>query len=169
VNADAGPPVPKKLAATTSRASPSTRESPVAIEKIAVLRAMRPPPGGCSAASAAADKAAIVRRSAALPGRFYAGVHAGFPVMANIHSQKKRILRSERERLENRHYTSAIKTYFRRLEAAVQGGDDAVAGTEHRTLVSTIDRAVKRGAMHRNTGARKKSRAARVLAGAGKS
>jgi len=89
--------------------------------------------------------------------------------MANIHSQKKRILRSERERLENRHYTSAIKTYFRRLEAAVQGGDDAVAGTEHRTLVSTIDRAVKRGAMHRNTGARKKSRAARVLAGAGKS
>ena len=39
--------------------------------------------------------------------------------MANIHSQKKRILRSERERLENRHYTSAIRTYFRRLEAAV--------------------------------------------------
>ena len=43
--------------------------------------------------------------------------------MANIHSQKKRILRSERERLENRQYTSAIKTYFRRLEAAVAGGD----------------------------------------------
>ena len=89
--------------------------------------------------------------------------------MANIHSQKKRILRSERERLENRNYTSAIKTYFRRLEAAVQGGDDGTADTEHRELVSTIDKAVKRGALHRNTGARKKSRAALVRAGSGAS
>jgi small subunit ribosomal protein S20 len=84
--------------------------------------------------------------------------------MANIHSQKKRILRSERERLENRLYTSTIKTYFRRLEAMIEGGDTAAAETTHRELVSTIDKAVKRGAMHRNTGARKKSRAARSLA-----
>jgi small subunit ribosomal protein S20 len=84
--------------------------------------------------------------------------------MANIHSQKKRILRSERERLENRQYLSAIKTYFRRLEAAVASGDDQAADSEHRTLVSTIDKAVKRGALHRNTGDRKKSRAARVRA-----
>jgi small subunit ribosomal protein S20 len=82
--------------------------------------------------------------------------------MANIHSQKKRILRSERERLENRRYTSSIKTYFHRLEAAVAEGDAEVADTEHRVLVRTIDKAVKRGALHRNTGARKKSRAARV-------
>jgi small subunit ribosomal protein S20 len=86
--------------------------------------------------------------------------------MANIHSQKKRILRSERERLENRHYTSAVRTYFRRLEAAVTAGDDALADTEHLTLLSTIDKAVKRGALHRNTGARKKSRASRVRRGA---
>jgi small subunit ribosomal protein S20 len=84
--------------------------------------------------------------------------------MANIHSQKKRILRSERERLENRNYTSAIKTYFRRLEADVQGGTQDAAETTHRELVRTIDKAVKRGALHRNTGARKKSRAARVRA-----
>jgi small subunit ribosomal protein S20 len=86
--------------------------------------------------------------------------------MANIHSQKKRILRAERERIENRRYTSAIRTYFRRLEAAVTAGDDAVADAEHLTLVKTIDKAIKRGALHRNTGARKKSRAARVRAGA---
>jgi small subunit ribosomal protein S20 len=85
--------------------------------------------------------------------------------MANIHSQKKRILRSERERLENRRYTSAIKTYFRRLEVALEGTDADAALAEHRTLVSTIDKAVKRGALHRNTGARKKSRAAHLLAG----
>jgi small subunit ribosomal protein S20 len=86
--------------------------------------------------------------------------------MANIHSQKKRILRSERERLENRRYTSTIKTYFRRLQAAVEGGDDETATTEHRELVRTIDKAVKRGALHRNAGARKKSRAAKIRAGA---
>jgi small subunit ribosomal protein S20 len=85
--------------------------------------------------------------------------------MANIHSQKKRILRAERERLENRRYTSSIRTFFRRLQAAVASGDDDTAATEHRTLVQAIDKAVKRGALHRNTGARKKSRAARVLRG----
>ena len=45
--------------------------------------------------------------------------------MANIASQKKRILRSERERTENRLLTSTVKTYFRRLEAAVEAGDTA--------------------------------------------
>jgi small subunit ribosomal protein S20 len=85
--------------------------------------------------------------------------------MANIHSQKKRILRSERERLENRRYTTKIKTYFRRLQRAVETGDATAADAEHRVLVQTIDKAVKRGALHRNTGARKKSRAARVRRG----
>jgi small subunit ribosomal protein S20 len=85
--------------------------------------------------------------------------------MANIHSQKKRILRSERERLENRLYTSTIKTFFRRLETQVSEADQSAATATHKELVSTIDKAVKRGAMHRNTGARKKSRAARTLAG----
>ncbi|MEA2445328.1 MAG: small subunit ribosomal protein [Thermoleophilales bacterium] len=86
--------------------------------------------------------------------------------MANIASQEKRIHRAERERLENRRYTSSVKTYFRRLEDAVQAGDNERAETEQRELISLIDRAVKRGALHRNTGARKKSRAARMRAAA---
>jgi small subunit ribosomal protein S20 len=85
--------------------------------------------------------------------------------MANIASQEKRNQRSLRERLENRRYTSSVKTYFRRLEAAVAEGDSEKADVEYRTLVSTIDHAVKRGALHRNSGARKKSRAARTRAG----
>jgi small subunit ribosomal protein S20 len=85
--------------------------------------------------------------------------------MANIHSQKKRIQRAERERLENRRYTSKIKTYFRRLESAIAGGDDSVVENEHRELVQAIDKAVKRGAIHRNNGARKKSRAAKLRRG----
>lgn len=86
--------------------------------------------------------------------------------MANIHSQKKRILRSERERLENRRYTSKIKTYFRRLEEKVAGGDGEGADADLRELVSTIDKAVKRRALHANNGARKKARAMRIRSGA---
>jgi small subunit ribosomal protein S20 len=86
--------------------------------------------------------------------------------MANIKSQKKRIERALRERDENRRYTSRIKTYFHRLEAAVAGGDEAVIDAEHRILVRTIDKAVKRGSVHRNNGDRKKSRAGRIRNGA---
>jgi small subunit ribosomal protein S20 len=85
--------------------------------------------------------------------------------MANIASQKKRILRSSRERAENRLLTSTVKTHFRRLESAVEGGDAAAVQAEHRSLVSRIDKAVQKGALHRNTGARKKARAARIAAG----
>ncbi len=85
--------------------------------------------------------------------------------MANIASQKKRILRTERERAENRRITSAIKTHFGRLEEAVEEGDaDKVAG-EHRALVSRIDKAVQKGALHKRTAARKKARAARLATG----
>jgi small subunit ribosomal protein S20 len=85
--------------------------------------------------------------------------------MANIASQIKRNERSLRERAENRQYTSAIKTYFRRLEAAVGEGDEERAEADHRRLVKLVDKAVKRGALHRNNGARKKSRAAKLRAG----
>jgi small subunit ribosomal protein S20 len=84
--------------------------------------------------------------------------------MANIASQLKRIQRSERERQQNRMYTSQVRTYFRRLGAAVESGDATAAEAEHRKLDSRIDRAVQVGALHRNNGARKKSQAARMRA-----
>jgi small subunit ribosomal protein S20 len=84
--------------------------------------------------------------------------------MANIASQKKRILRSERERAENRLLTSTVKTHFRRLESAVEAGDADTIATEERDLVSKIDKAVQKGALHRNTGARKKAKASRIAA-----
>ena len=82
--------------------------------------------------------------------------------MANIASQEKRIHRAERERLENRRRTSQVKTWFRRLENAVSSGDTSRADDELRVLISRIDKAVKSGALHRNSGARKKARAARI-------
>jgi small subunit ribosomal protein S20 len=86
--------------------------------------------------------------------------------MANIASQIKRIHRTQREHDENRRMRSAVKTHFRRLEQAVQGGDAEATASEHRDLVSRIDRAVQKGALHSNNGARKKARAARLASGA---
>ena len=88
--------------------------------------------------------------------------------MANIHSQKKRNQRSARERQENRRRVSRVKTYFRRLRDAMHEGDAERAQAEHAELVSAIDKAVKSGALHRNNGARKKSRAASIVGAAAK-
>jgi len=84
--------------------------------------------------------------------------------MANIKQQKKRVRTQARERLENLRYRSTIKTLTKRLETAAAAGDAEVVAAEHRELVRTIDRAASRGALHRNTAARKKSQAARVAA-----
>lgn len=85
--------------------------------------------------------------------------------MANIASQKKRIARTERERQENLRFRSSVKTYFKRLESAASSGDAEQITAEHKALVSRIDKAVQKGALHRNTGARKKSRAAALAGG----
>lgn len=85
--------------------------------------------------------------------------------MANIASQKKRIARSSRERLENLRFASSVKTQMKKLEETIASGDDAAADAEHRALISRVDKAVQQGALHRNTGARKKARAAKLRAG----
>ena len=83
--------------------------------------------------------------------------------MANIKQQKKRVETASRQRLENLRYRSTIKTLAKRLERAVEDGDAEQIAAEHRELVRTIDRAVARGALHRNTAARKKSQAAKLV------
>ena len=89
-----------------------------------------------------------------------------FSRMANIKQQKKRVRTQERERLENLRYRSTIKTLTKRLETAAGDSDAERTAAEHRQLVRTIDRATARGALHRNTAARKKSQAAKIAAGA---
>lgn len=86
--------------------------------------------------------------------------------MANIASQKKRIARTSRERMENLRFASSVKTYMKRLETAAASGDAGAADSEHKALISRIDKAVQKGALHKNTGARKKARAARIRASA---
>jgi small subunit ribosomal protein S20 len=83
--------------------------------------------------------------------------------MPNIQQQKKRVRSAERERLENRRYRGTIKTFFRRLERAVEDGDQAAVSEAHRELARWIDKAAARGAIHRNTAARRKASAARLI------
>ena len=84
--------------------------------------------------------------------------------MANIRQQKKRVRIQARQRLENLRYRSTIKTLTKRLEVAAADGDADRIASEHLELVRTIDRATTRGALHRNTAARKKSQAAKIAA-----
>jgi small subunit ribosomal protein S20 len=85
--------------------------------------------------------------------------------MPNIRQQEKRVRIASRQRLENLRYRSTIKTLQRRLTDTVADGDEAAVAAAHRELVKTVDRAVSRGALHKNTAARKKSQAARLVAG----
>ena len=85
--------------------------------------------------------------------------------MANIKQQKKRVGITTRERVENLRYRSTVKTLTRRLRSAVDEGEAAKIEAEHKLLVQWIDKAAANGAMHRNAAARKKSQAARLVAG----
>ena len=84
--------------------------------------------------------------------------------MANIKQQKKRVRIAARQRLQNLRYRSTVKTLARRLRSAVEDGDEAKIAAEHRALEHELDRAAARGALHRNTVARRKSQAARLVA-----
>jgi small subunit ribosomal protein S20 len=83
--------------------------------------------------------------------------------MANSRQQAKRVRIAARQRLENLRYRSQIKTLFRRLNEAVDAGDDERADAAHRRFVSLVDRAAAHRAIHRNTAARRKSQAARLV------
>ena len=88
-----------------------------------------------------------------------------FLEMPNIKQQKKRVRIAAAERLENLRFRSTAKTLRRRLEVAVAEGDEARVAEEHKRLVSWLDRAASRGALHKNTAARRKAQADRLVSG----
>jgi small subunit ribosomal protein S20 len=83
--------------------------------------------------------------------------------MPNIQQQKKRVRTAAKERVENLRYRSTVKTLAKRLQAAVESGDKNRVDAEHRELVRWLDRAAAKGALHRNTAARRKAQAARLV------
>jgi small subunit ribosomal protein S20 len=90
--------------------------------------------------------------------------------VANIKSAIKRIDIAERNRLHNKAYKSAAKTLIKRYVSAVDSYAAEPTAESMQTVqtalsaaFSKIDKAVKRGVIHPNTAARRKSRLAKVL------
>lgn len=85
--------------------------------------------------------------------------------MANIKSAKKRILVSETRAARNKAQKSAVKTYVKRVEAAVEAKDVEAAKAALLVATAAIDKAAKKGIYHKNTASRKVSRLAKAVNG----
>ena len=83
--------------------------------------------------------------------------------MPNIKQQKKRVRTAGKQRVENLRYRSTAKTLARRLRDAASDGDAARVDEEYRKLVSWLDRSAARGSLHKNTVARRKAQAAKLV------
>ena len=84
--------------------------------------------------------------------------------MPNIRQQKKRVRVTARQHAENVRYRSTVRTLTRKLRDAAAEGDSEAVQAAHRDLVRWLDRAVTRGALHRNTAARRKAQAEKLAA-----
>ncbi|MGN0374824.1 MAG: 30S ribosomal protein S20 [Butyrivibrio sp.] len=83
--------------------------------------------------------------------------------MANIKSAKKRILVTQIKTERNKAVKSKIKTLSKKVEAAVEAGDKAVAADALKIASTEIDKACSKGVYHKNTAARKVSRLANLV------
>ena len=77
--------------------------------------------------------------------------------MANIKSQKKRILTNEKARLRNNIVKSELKTAPRKVKAAVEAQNQEAAVEALRFVNRKLDKAVSKGVLHKKTAANKKS------------
>lgn len=85
--------------------------------------------------------------------------------MAQIKSAKKRIRRTVRQTAVNRNRTSRVRTFVKKVEVAIAGGDKAVAQAALLAAEPELMRGASKGIMHKNTASRKVSRlSARVNA-----
>ncbi|MCS4535352.1 30S ribosomal protein S20 [Corynebacterium sp. HS2168-gen11] len=83
--------------------------------------------------------------------------------MANIKSQKKRVLTNEKARQRNQAVRSAVRTEIRKFRALVAEGDKTAAEAQLRVASRKLDKAVTKGVYHRNNAANKKSKMAHAL------
>ncbi|HER27542.1 MAG TPA: 30S ribosomal protein S20 [Rhodospirillales bacterium] len=85
--------------------------------------------------------------------------------MANHASSKKRIRQTERRNKVNGDRRTRIRSYIRKVEEAIVGGDKAIAGAAFKAAQPELMRGVSKGIVHRKTASRKLSRlSARIKA-----
>jgi small subunit ribosomal protein S20 len=82
--------------------------------------------------------------------------------MPNNASAKKRMRQEQKRRLHNRSIKSLVKTQITKARQAIVA-EDADAEASVRAAVSELDRAAKKGVIHRNNAARRKSRLMKQL------
>lgn len=80
-----------------------------------------------------------------------------FSYVANIKSQKKRILTNEKARQRNNSVKSELKTAIRAVNTAVEGADKDAAATALQAASRKLDKAVSKGVLHKNNAANRKS------------
>lgn len=78
--------------------------------------------------------------------------------MANHYSALKRARQTETRTAHNRANRSQLRTALRNLREAIAKGDAKAAGTAYSQTTSAIDKAIRKGVIHRNTAARYKAR-----------
>lgn len=83
--------------------------------------------------------------------------------MANIKSAKKRILVNATKAARNKSVKSAVKTYIRKVEAAVAAKDKDAAAAALKVATAELDKAGSKGIYHKNNTARKKSRLTKLV------
>lgn len=85
--------------------------------------------------------------------------------MPNIKSAKKRVELSRISNEKNKQEKSMLKTTLKKFEAAAADGNREQADSAYLAAVKSIDQAVSKGILHKNTAARKKSSIARKMNG----
>ena len=78
--------------------------------------------------------------------------------MPNHKSSEKRVRQSEKRRLINRGHKTKVRTYIKKLHAALDSGKGDDVQTVLPETISVIDKAIQKGVLHRNAAARYKSR-----------
>ena len=83
--------------------------------------------------------------------------------MANIKSAKKRILVAETKAARNKAIRTRVKTFVKKVDAAITAGDKAAAQAALLAAISEIDKATSKGVYHKNTASRKVSRLSKAV------
>ncbi len=84
--------------------------------------------------------------------------------MANTPQARKRIRRNEQRTVVNTNRLSRIRTFIKKVEAAIEGGDKEAAATALKAAQPEMARGVARGVLHKNTVSRKLSRLTKRVA-----
>ncbi len=87
--------------------------------------------------------------------------------MANTPQAKKRIRRNARRTVVNTNRMGRIRTYVKKVEAAIEAGDKKAATEAMTTVQPEMARGVAKGLIHKNTAARKYSRLNKRIAALG--